>query len=586
MAKRFKIRIVMAQLNMLVGGIFANVNKVVDAAEEARDELCADVIVFPELTLTGYPPEDLLMRPDLYDRVSRALQTIEQKVRGINCIIGYPRKVTTPVHPFAPDHPAQSDDPVLPNDSVQPGAHGICASMHVMDGVYNVAAWVCDGKIEAIYHKQHPPNYGVFDEKRYFLSGAEQACVVDVKGLPIGITICEDIWVPGPARQCAQAGARLIININASPFHVNKRLEREHVIRRCIAETAVPVMYVNLIGGQDELVFDGESFVMDAQGTVVQRAPAFKQGLYPVDFEIEDQRIRSIVGDCPKPLSTEESIYRALVLGTRDYVNKNGFRGVVIGLSGGIDSALTLALAVDALGSERVEAVMMPSRYTADMSVEDARQEAEALGVEYRVISIESMFGAFRAGLRDEFAGLGIDTTEENLQARCRGVLLMAISNKKRKMVLTTGNKSEMAVGYATLYGDMAGGFDVLKDVPKTMVYKLAELRNRISPDIPQRVLDRPPTAELAPDQKDQDLLPPYPLLDDILERYVEQDQSIKEIVASGKGDDTVKKVVDMIDRNEYKRRQAAPGIRITQRAFGRDRRYPITSGYNKEHGM
>lgn len=535
------LRIVMAQMNLLVGDVEGNARRVIEAANRARDELKADVIVFPELTLTAYPPEDLLLRPGLYTRVLRALGTLKHEVRGIDLVVGYPRQAS--------------------------------------GGFFNAVSLVRDGRLVATYHKQHLPNYSVFDEVRYFAPGKDP-CVVDIKGVPVGLTICEDIWHPGPASQAAQAGARLILNINASPFHVGKGYEREETLTARVLESGVPIVYVNQVGGQDELVFDGQSFVMDAAGQVTQRAPAFQEGLYPVDFQVGPPAAVIPAEAIAAPLGKEASVYEALVLGVRDYVNKNGFKGVVIGLSGGIDSALTLAVAVDALGAERVEAVMMPSRYTAQMSLEDARAEAELLNVEYHVISIEQVFGAFLSSLAEEFAGTEPDVTEENIQARCRGTMLMAISNKKRKIVLTTGNKSEMAVGYATLYGDMAGGFDVLKDVPKTLVFRLAEYRNSLGRVIPQRVIDRPPSAELAAEQKDTDSLPPYEVLDGILELYVEQDRSGEEIVAAGYEAQTVYRVIRMVDRNEYKRRQAPPGVRITRRAFGRDRRYPITSGF------
>ncbi|MCK5639365.1 MAG: NAD+ synthase [Gammaproteobacteria bacterium] len=541
-----KLRIVMAQLDLLVGDIEGNRDCIIDAAIQARDEMAADAIVFPELSLTGYPPEDLLLRPGLQQRVLQALEQIKRDVQGIAVVLGFPRPAT--------------------------------------GGLYNAAAVIQDGQIIGHYHKQHLPNYSVFDEKRYFSPGSE-ACVVLIKGIPVGLTICEDIWQVEPVAAAVEKGARLILNLNASPFHINKRKEREEVVAERVSEVGVPIVYVNLVGGQDELVFDGGSFVMDVSGNTNLRAPAFVEGLYPVDFEVPEvvtEQVTPIAGPSALLLEEEAGIYQALVLGTRDYIEKNGFAGVVLGLSGGIDSALTLAIAVDAIGAARVEVVMLPSRYTADMSNEDAEAEAEALGVEHRVISIEPMFKAFLDGLAEEFAGTEPDVTEENMQARCRGVILMAISNKKRKILLTTGNKSEMAVGYATLYGDMAGGFAVLKDVSKTLVYRLSKYRNSISPVIPQRVIDRPPSAELAPDQRDTDSLPDYPELDAILERYVEQDQCREDIVAAGYDEATVSKVIRMVDRNEYKRRQAAPGVRITRRAFGRDRRYPITSGFGQ----
>jgi NAD+ synthase (glutamine-hydrolysing) len=537
------LRIVMAQLNMLVGDIEGNAEKVIAAAERARDEFTADVIVFPELTLTGYPPEDLLLRPGLYTRVLAALERINLAVRDIDIVLGYP-------------HAA-------------------------VGGIYNAASLLRADTTAATYHKQHLPNYSVFDEKRYFTAGSAP-CVVEIKGVPVGLTICEDIWQPGSVGQACAAGARFIININASPFHIDKGREREQAVRERVAEGQVPVLYVNLVGGQDELVFDGGSFVMDSRGNISQQAPAFDEGLYLAEFEIKGDTVIPLPGVCAVELGEEASVYNALVLGIRDYIEKNGFPGVVIGLSGGIDSALTLALAVDAIGADRVEAVMMPSRYTADISLEGAREEAETLGVDYRVIPIEPAFKVFLDSLEREFAGREADTTEENIQARCRGIILMAISNKKGKMVLTTGNKSEMAVGYATLYGDMVGGFGALKDVPKTLVFRLARYRNTLSPAIPEAVIVRPPSAELAADQKDTDSLPDYAELDVILEMYVEQDKCAEDIVAAGFDEAVVRRVIRLVDLNEYKRRQAPPGVRITRRAFGRDRRYPITSGFGR----
>ncbi|MGB4876532.1 MAG: NAD+ synthase, partial [Candidatus Competibacter sp.] len=395
-------------------------------------------------------------------------------------------------------------------------------------------------------------------------------------------TICEDAWQPGPMAQAAEAGARLLVNLNASPYHAGKSGQRLQVLRQRVGETGIPIVYVNLLGGQDELVFDGGSLAVGVDGALIQQAPFFMDGLYPVDFEIGQDRLIPVRGPVAEEPGLEEGIYQALVLGVRDYVQKNGFPGVVLGLSGGIDSALTLAVAVDALGAERVEAVLMPSRYTADMSNTDAELEAEALGVKYHILPIEPAFQAFLQILQPVFAGLPPDIAEENIQARCRGVLLMAISNKTGKMVLTTGNKSETAVGYSTLYGDMAGGFAPIKDVLKTMVYRLADWRNRQSPIIPQRVFDRPPSAELRPDQTDQDSLPPYDVLDAILRGYVEEDRSVQELVAAGFDRATVERVARLVIVNEYKRRQAAPGVRITPRAFGRDRRYPITSGFRR----
>jgi NAD+ synthase (glutamine-hydrolysing) len=537
------LRLAVAQLNLRVGDVQGNVARVIAAAQEARANLQAQAIVFPELTLTSYPPEDLLLRPALADQVDEGLRRIAREVRGIDVVLGHPLR-----------------------------EHG---------QLFNAASLLRDGRLQATYRKQLLPNYSVFDEKRYFAPG-DAPCVVEIGGLPVGFTVCEDVWQPEPVRRAMEAGARLLLTLNASPYHVAKQREREEIVQARVRETGLPVVYVNLVGGQDELVFDGASFVVDGNGRLTQRCPAFEEGLFLVEFdrvgESAAPRHRSLAPES----STEAEIYQALVLGVRDYVTKNGFPGVAIGLSGGIDSALTLCIAVDALGAERVEALMMPSRYTATMSLEDAAAQARALGVAYHVISIEPMFEAFINQLRDEFQGRARDVTEENLQARIRGSLLMAVSNKTGKMVLTTGNKSEMAVGYATLYGDMVGGYGAIKDVFKTMVYRLAEFRNREQAVIPRRVFERPPSAELAPDQKDSDSLPPYDVLDPILERYVERDQPPETIIAAGFDADTVRRVARMVDRNEYKRRQAAPGVRITRRAFGRDRRYPITSGYRE----
>ena len=535
-------RIALAQLNLWVGDLQGNASRVIDAACDARDRLDADLVVFPELTLTGYPPEDLLLRPGFHDRVAHALEQVVAEVSGIAALVGFP---------------------------------------YCEDGrVYNACALIRDRKIVARYCKQHLPNYGVFDEKRYFVEG-DSPCVIDVAGVPMGLTICEDIWVPGPAAQAAAAGAKIILNINASPFHQGKGDERERLLAERSRETGLPIVYVNLMGGQDELVFDGNSLVSSGDGRVVLRAPSFQEGSYPVEFSAGDG-----VEPLPGVLSPEsdpvEDTYTAIVTGIRDYVHKNRFEGAVVGLSGGIDSALTLALAVDALGADAVEAMLMPSRYTAEMSIEDAVEQAECLGVRHHLVSIEPAFQAALDSLQPTFDGRAADVTEENIQARCRGLFLMALSNKKGKIVLTTGNKSEMAVGYATLYGDMAGGFAPLKDVAKTDVYRLARWRNTRQAIIPERVLERPPTAELAPGQMDQDSLPPYDTLDQLLHRYVELDQSVDEIANAGFEKEMVARVVGMIRRNEYKRRQAAPGVRITRRAFGRDRRYPITSAYDR----
>jgi NAD+ synthase (glutamine-hydrolysing) len=540
-SSRRPLRIALAQTNLLVGDIDGNADTLIRLAIRARDEIGAHLVLFPELAITSYPPEDLLLRAGLYDRVDAAVARIRRQVSGIDVLIGLPER----------------------------------------DGnaIYNACILLRDGKPVASCRKRNLPNYAVFDEKRYFREGPGTA-VVDIGGIPTGVTICEDIWEPEPARAAAAAGARLLLNVNASPYHVGKQAEREALVASRASENGFPVIYLNLVGGQDELVFDGGSFAMNPDGTVAFRAPAFEEGLFLVEVQTEPE-LRARAGNVASIVPVEESIYTALVTGVRDYVTKNGFRGTVVGLSGGIDSALTLAIAVDALGAGSVEAVLMPSRYTAPMSVEDARQEAETLRVTYHVISIEPPFRAFVEALEPVFAGVGHDVTEQNIQARCRGVILMALSNKQGRMVLTTGNKSELAVGYATLYGDMAGGFAPLKDVPKQVVYRLAAWRNRREAVIPPRVLERAPSAELAPDQRDEDSLPPYQILDAILERYVEQDRCPEEIVAAGFDPAVVEHVVALVNHNEYKRRQAAPGVRITRRAFGRDRRYPITSGYD-----
>ena len=535
------VRIALAQLNLLVGDIPGNTAQLIRSAELARDQHRADVIVFPELSLTGYPPEDLLLRPSLALRVEQALAQLST-VRGITLVFGLPE-------------------------------------MHA-DGLRNAACALRDGVVLARYAKQQLPNNQVFDERRYFVPGHD-AVVFEQSGVRLALTICEDIWHLAPAQAAKAAGAELILNLNASPFHAGKASERQAVVAQRCRETALPVVYCNLVGGQDELIFDGGSFVLQADGMPALQAPWFEAGLYCVDFDAATQRFL-LAQQEPMP-SLEASIYQALVLAVRDYTNKCGFKGIVLGLSGGIDSALTLAVAVDALGAERVRAVMMPYRYTAQISLDDAEEEAKTLGVHYSVLSIAPMVEAFSATLVDTFAGMAADKTEENLQARSRGVLLMAISNKLGYLVLTTGNKSEMSVGYATLYGDMAGGFDVLKDVPKTLVFRLCEWRNAQSPahpPIPQRVIDRPPSAELAPDQKDEDSLPPYPVLDEILRRYVECDDSAEAIIAAGFDRETVLRVLRLVDINEYKRRQAATGPRITQRGFGKDRRYPIVNGW------
>ena len=533
-------RVQIAQINLLVGDVSGNAALVCAAAARAR-QAGADLVVFPELTLTGYPPEDLLLRPELQQRVDAALERICAEAAGVTLVLGYPRAA--------------------------------------VGGLFNVAGVVRDGSIIAEYAKEHLPNYSVFDEKRYFQAGGAPV-VFEHRGIRIGLSICEDIWQEGPTALAAEAGARLLVNINASPFHAGKVAEREALLARRATEHDLPIVYANLVGGQDELVFDGGSFAVNRDGRPVGRAPLFEEADLMVHLDETGNPTAAALPAADPAADSDSSVYQALVLGVRDYVRKNGFDGAVLGLSGGVDSALTLAIAVDALGADRVEAVLMPSRYTADISNEDALEQARRLGVSTRVVPIEPAFRAFLGMLEPAFAGLAPDVTEENIQARCRGIILMALSNKSGRILLTTGNKSEMSVGYATLYGDMAGGFAPIKDVPKTLVYRLSRYRNGIGPVIPERVLSRAPSAELRPDQTDQDSLPPYEVLDPILRLYVEEDQGIAAIVEQGFDEDLVRRVTRLVDRNEYKRRQAPPGVRISRRAFGRDRRYPITSGF------
>ena len=536
-----EIKIGLAQINVVVGAIEANVDRIIDYAERARDEQECQLLVCAEMVLTGYPPEDLLMRPGFHTRLEQQLERLCQGVSGIDLIVGYPK---------------------------------------IIDGnMFNIGALISNGRVVHEYKKIELPNYAVFDEKRYFSAGKE-ACVFDYKGIRLGLTVCEDIWHDGPVEQAVEGGAELVININGSPYHADKISERRDVVCVRAKKVNTPVLYVNQIGGQDELVFDGASFVCDENGKVVHQMASFIEALSAVTVTKQSDAL-SIQGTENVPeYQPLESIYKALVLGVRDYVKKNGFAGVVIGLSGGIDSALTATIAADALGPDNVDVIMMPFRYTSDISKEDAFLEAQALGVKYHVISIEPMYEAFVKQLAPVFEGYEEDVTEENIQARCRGLTLMAYSNKTGRMVLTTGNKSEMSVGYATLYGDMVGGYNAIKDVPKVLVYELAKYRNTISPVIPERVITREPSAELRPDQIDSDSLPAYEILDPILELYVEQDMPPAKIVEMGYPAEDVSKVIRLVDRNEYKRRQAAPGVRITKKAFGRDRRYPITSGY------
>jgi NAD+ synthase (glutamine-hydrolysing) len=538
-----RLRIGLAQLDLLVGDVQGNAARVIETARHARSALATDLLVFPELTLSGYPPEDLLFHRGFRQQMEAGLTAVRREVQDVAVVVGYPEYT------------------------------GL--------NIFNSAALVSEGRLEAVHRKLELPNYRVFDEKRYFRAGS-QSTLAQVRGFKLGLLVCEDIWEAQAARAARAQGAELLVVINASPYEVHKQRERERIARDRIADVQLPLVYVNMVGGQDELVFDGNSFVMDAEGQLVMRAPAFEEGTYAVEFVRDGSRAVPEPGPVASELSDEASIYSALVLGVRDYVNKHGFPGVVMGLSGGVDSALTLAIAVDALGADRVHAVMMPSRYTSEMSVADSAEQARRLKVSYSVIPIEGMFGATLDALKSEFAGRQPDTTEENIQSRCRMLILMGISNKTGRMLLTTGNKSEMAVGYATLYGDMAGGFAPVKDCSKLLVYRLAAYRNRSSEVIPQRVIDRPPTAELRPDQKDSDSLPPYEILDPILEAFIEEDLSVDEIEARGFDRVTVGRVLDLVKRNEYKRRQAPPGVRVSRRAFGRDWRYPITNGYRR----
>ncbi|MHA3760772.1 NAD+ synthase [Yersinia enterocolitica] len=536
-----KLSIALAQLNWLVGDIEGNTERMLQTLHE-QQKAGADLVMFSELALSGYPPEDLLYRDDFYQRCEAQLARLQAATQQTAVLVGHPWREA--------------------------------------DKLYNALSLFADGKLLGRYFKQQLPNYGVFDEKRYFSAGHD-TCVVELKGYRLGLLICEDLWFDGPVDAVKAAGAEIVLSINASPYNREKPYIRKTLMAAHCQRTGLPLVYLNQIGGQDELIFDGCSKVFDAAGNMTHRLAAFAEQTTLLQFnECEVVPMMAPAAELP-PLA---QVYEALVLAVRDYVTKNGFNGAVLGLSGGIDSALTLAIAVDALGKDKVQALMMPFRYTADISIADAKEEAEILGIEFDVLSIEPMFDAFMGQLSPMFAGTARDTTEENLQARCRGVVLMALSNKRRSIVLTTGNKSEMAVGYATLYGDMAGGFDVLKDVPKTLVFKLSEYRNTVSYVIPHRVITRPPSAELAPDQKDEDSLPPYDILDAILEGYVEQDKSVADLVADGFDEAIVRKVIRLVDINEYKRRQSAVGPRITARNFGKDRRYPITSGFGRKN--
>lgn len=571
-----KIRVALAQINPTVGDLPGNVKKIISYIMKAK-RVGADIVVFPELALTGYPPEDLLLKPHFIEDNIKSLDKIIKASIDITAIVGYVDR---------------------------------------NGGIYNSAALVSNGRLVDVYHKKELPNYSVFDEHRYFSVGRRYP-VYNMAGVKIGINICEDIWIgTGPAKVQGLSGAELILNINASPYYMGKASFRESLVKLRALECKAAVAYVNMVGGQDELVFDGGSFVTDSTGNLLARCNRFIEELLTVDIEVRGRgqdttqrgrrelktlvstdetvdmvkvNLRRAKGKKPvirnkrvKELCEEEKVYNALLLGTKDYVLKNGFSGVVIGMSGGVDSALTVNIAVDALGKENVHGLFMPSKYTSEESREDALGHAENLGIDVITVPIENVLKSYQKTLSHHFKGMKSDITEENLQARTRGNILMAFSNKFGWLVLTTGNKSEMSVGYATLYGDMAGGFAVIKDVPKTLVYKLCEWRNRKAGRelIPGRILWKEPTAELREDQKDTDSLPPYPLLDPILKAYVEEDKSFDEILELGCEPECAKKVVSMIDRSEYKRRQAPPGIKITPRAFGKDRRFPITNKY------
>jgi NAD+ synthase (glutamine-hydrolysing) len=533
------MKIAIAQINCTVGDLAGNIERIADFARRAHAQ-SADLLITPELALCGYPPEDLLLREDFYRNCDSALQKLAKDVKGITLVVGHPRQ------------------------------HG--------GKRYNAASVIQEGRVIATYHKRALPNYMVFDEERYF-DPDDQPCVFRVNGIALGVNICEDTWEADAPRIARAAGAEVLLVLNASPYHLRKQHSRYDVMRERVTENGIPLVYANMVGGQDELVFDGASFALDRKGAVTLQMPLFTESLGLVVVENGDAQR----GEITPERALEADVYDALCLGVRDYVTKNGFPGVLLGLSGGIDSALTLAVAADALGVDKVRAVMMPSQYTAGISREDALAEANLLGVRYTEIAIKPLFDAFLGALAGEFKGLPADTTEENLQSRIRGTLLMAMSNKSGAIVLTTGNKSEMGTGYATLYGDMAGGFAVLKDISKMLVYRLADYRNTISGVIPQRVITRAPSAELRPDQTDQDSLPPYDVLDAIMEAYVEHNLGPREIEARGYQRADVERVIHLLRISEYKRRQSPIGIRITPRGFGKDWRYPITNKYRHQ---
>ncbi len=552
------LKICVAQLNFVVGDMAGNAQKIIDCATQAYAD-GARLVLTPELSLCGYAAEDLFLRRSFIAACDDALKTVSAALaglKGLHVVVG---------HPSGTDERTRSV-------SVQRR--------------FNMASVVCEGRVVASYAKRELPNYQVFDERRYFLPG-HQPCVFEVKGVKVGLLICEDAWFDQPAQEAKASGAELLAVINASPFHVGKGDEREQAMRLRTQATGLPLVYAHLVGGQDEVVFEGRSFALNADGSLAGRAPSFEAASFAVDVA-HDRASGGLQLSAPVAAdgSLEADLWHALVLGVRDYIGKNGFPGTLLGLSGGIDSALVLAIAVDALGADKVRAVMMPSPYTAEISWVDARDMARRMGVRYDEVSIVPEFEAFLGSLKADFEGTQVDTTEENIQARIRGTLLMALSNKFGSIVLTTGNKSEMATGYCTLYGDMAGGFAVIKDVAKTLVFKLAHWRNANDPygtgaqPIPERIITRPPSAELRPDQKDQDSLPPYEVLDEIVSRFMENDQSSAEIIAAGFAPADVEKVTRLIRINEYKRRQSPVGIRVTHRSFGKDWRYPITNKF------
>jgi len=535
------LRFALAQFDFPVGAVARNGERVRELMREARDRHGVQLIAFPELTLSGYPPEDLLVRPSFLAACERELAVVAQAAEGIAAYVGHP---------------------------------------HSIGEVYNAASLLADGEIAFTTHKQALPNYTVFDEKRYFRPGHDST-VSELGGVRIGWLVCEDIWEPEPAARAAAQGAELLMVINASPFDLQKCVQREELLARRARENNVAIVYLNLLGGQDDLLFDGASLLVEADGTIAARAPAFVDALLLAGYDSTTRRFHAENWPLEADTSREARVYAGLVRGVRDYVDKNGFKTVVLGLSGGIDSALTLAIAVDALGADRVRSVSLPSRYTAEISNREAQVQADTLGVRHFTLPIEAPFNALLGVLEPTWSGRPADLTEENLQSRCRGVMLMALSNKFGHLVLSTGNKSEYAVGYATIYGDMCGGYAPIKDCYKQLVYALSRWRNRNGEVIPQAVIDRPPSAELRENQTDQDSLPPYEVLDAILERFIEGEQSQAEIIASGFDEATVRRIAKLVLRSEYKRRQSAPGPKISTRAFGRDRRYPISSGWN-----